>query len=104
MKLTKEFQIINLIIFSVAILYFNFTVNFNYGDDVGLRSQILNLNTLVQLYLNWSGRVLDRVLLIFMAHNPEVFRIANSLIMIAMPVVTWLLVDIDRKLSNLTLS
>lgn len=103
MKLTKEFQIINLIIFSVAILYFNFTVNFNYGDDVGLRSQILNLNTLVQLYLNWSGRVLDRVLLIFMAHNPEVFRIANSLIMIAMPVVTWLLVDIDRKLSNLTL-
>jgi hypothetical protein len=38
-----------------------------------------------------------------MAHNPEVFRIANSLIMIAMPVVTWLLVDRYRKLSNLSL-
>jgi len=103
MKLTKEFQVINIIVFILAIIYFNFTIEFNFGDDVGLRRSTLNLNTLMGLYLNWSGRVLDRILLIFMAHNPCIFRVLNSLVMIAMPVATWLLIDRSKKLSNLTL-
>ena len=99
----KQFQIINLIIFSVIVCYFNFTAEFNFGDDVPSKSRPLNLDLIINAYLTWTGRIVPAILQFFLSQHPLVFRIANSMIMIGMPVATWILVDKNKKLSNLTL-
>ena len=103
MNITKEFQIVNLIIFSLVILYFNFTVSLTTGDDAWAIRQNLTLNSIIGMYNNWSGRLIAYVLNIFMVQNPFIFKILNSLVMIAMPIVTWHLVDRGKTLSSLTL-
>lgn len=99
----KRFQIINLIIFSLIIVYFNYSIDFNYGDDVWAKSQVLNLDGIIGLYMGWSGRVVAYIFQIFMIHNPAIFRILNSIIMIATPIAAWMLLDKDKKLGSLTL-
>ena len=99
----KQFQIINLIIFSVIVCYFNFIAEFNFGDDVPSKSRPLNLDSIINAYLTWTGRIVPTILQFFLSQHPLVFRIANSMIMIGMPVATWILVDKNKKLSNLTL-
>lgn len=99
----KQFQIINLIIFSIIVCYFNFTVDFNFGDDVPSKSRPLNLDLIINVYMTWSGRIVPAILQFFLSQHPLVFRIANSMIMIGMPVATWILVDKNKKLGNLTL-
>ena len=89
----KRFQIINLIIFSLIIVYFNYSIDFNYGDDVWAKSQVLNLDGIIGLYMGWSGRVVAYIFQIFMIHNPAIFRILNSIIMIATPIAAWMLLD-----------
>lgn len=103
MRLTKEFQVLNLIIFSSLIIYFNFTINFNFGDDVGASRDVLSLKRLWDFYLSWSGRLLAEVLKIVLTHNPDIFRVLNSIVMILMPVVTWILVDRKKQFNSLTL-
>jgi hypothetical protein len=101
--MVRTIQITNLLVFSFIILYFNFAAKFNSGDDVWASSQTLNLDGIVNLYLTWSGRVIAYVLQIFMIHNPLIFRITNSVVMIGMPVVTWILLDPKKSLNSLTL-
>lgn len=99
----KRFQIINLIIFSSVLVYFNFTIDLNFGDDVWAGQQALNIDSIIGLYSNWSGRVIAFIFQIFLIHNPVIFRILNSIIMIGMPIAIWCLLDRNKKLGNLTL-
>ena len=97
----KRFQIINLIIFSSVLVYFNFTIDLNFGDDVWAGQQALNIDSIIGLYSNWSGRVIAFIFQIFLIHNPVIFRILNSIIMIGMPIAIWCLLDRNKKLGNL---
>ena len=99
----KRFQILNLIIFALILAYFNFTVDFNYGDDIWASSQTLSVDGAIGLYRSWSGRVIAYVFQIFLIHNTVLFRILNTMIMLGMPITVWMLVDRNKKLGNLTL-
>ena len=103
MRMTKEFQIVNLLIFTGIVIYFNFTAIFNFGDDITLVNAPLTFDGLVDLYYHWSGRVLGHTIQVFMLHNPIIFRIINSIIMISMPIALWILLDKNRTLNNLTI-
>ena len=99
----NRFQILNLIIFALILAYFNFTVDFNYGDDIWASSQTLSVDGAIGLYRSWSGRVIAYVFQIFLIHNTVLFRILNTMIMLGMPITVWMLVDRNKKLGNLTL-
>ena len=103
MKMTKTLQILNLLEFSLLIIYFNSVASFNYGDDVWATKQTMSWDTIIFLYHNWTARAVAFVFQMFMIHHPLIFRIMNSAIMIGMPIVTWLLIDRERKLRNLTI-
>ena len=102
MKMVRKLQIINLLLFSLLILYFNFAAPLNRFDDGWAESQGISWDSIANLYRYWSGRVIAYVLQILMIHHPLVFRIMNSAVMIGMPFLTWMLLDRGRKLRNLT--
>ena len=100
--MVRKLQIINLLLFSLLILYFNYAAGLSNFDDGWAESQGISWDSVANLYRWWSGRVIAYVLQVFMIHHTLVFRIMNSAVMIAMPFLTWILLDRSRKLRNLT--
>ena len=62
MKMVRKLQIINLLLFSLLILYFNFAAPLNRFDDGWAESQGISWDSIANLYRYWSGRVIAYVL------------------------------------------
>lgn len=99
----KLFQIAYLLIFTLIIVYFNFIVDFDFGDDVRSKGEVLSWDLLVHYYNSWTSRIIPAFFQFYMVHHPGIFRITNSVIMVLTPIATWVLIDKNKKLGNLTL-
>lgn len=62
MKMVRKLQIINLLLFSLLILYFNYAAGLSNFDDGWAESQGISWDSVANLYRWWSGRVIAYVL------------------------------------------